>query len=172
MRSKDQILLEELYLQILREDNGKNPFQNSKVQDIVWRIGDDLDKLHPDTSGIWFAENKQDVEKFAKTFDDRFSKMQGRPYYINLENPKLLDGFWNDYIPKTEQYLFQNGMSMRYDIRNARKDYHNFLIKQGHDGIIIDTDTWNDTANQETSVTSKQYVVFDPKNIKLIQNEI
>lgn len=170
MRSKDQILLENLYLKILTEN--QTPFPNSKVKDIVWRVGDDIDKLHPKTSGIWFAEDKESVEKFAKTFDDRFTNMIGKPYYINLENPKYLDGFWHDYIPRTEQYLFQNGMNMNYDIRDARREYHNFLIKQGHDGIIIDTDTWNDTAKPETSVTSKQYVVFDPKNVKLIQNEI
>lgn len=167
MRSKDQILLENLYIKILTEN--QTPFSNSKVQDVVWRVGDDIDKLHPKTSGIWFAENKEDVEKFAKTFDDRFTNMIGKPYYINLENPKHLSGFWNDYIRKTEKYLFQRAnFDMNYDLRDARRDYHTFLIKEGYDGIIIDTDTWNDTANPETSVTSKQYIVFDPKNVRLI----
>ena len=41
----------------------------------------------------------------------------------------------------------------------------NRLASEGHDGIIIDTDTWNDTGD-EYSVTSKQYVVFNPENIK------
>ena len=39
------------------------------------------------------------------------------------------------------------------------------LIDLGHDGIIIDTDTWNDTGD-ENSVRSKQYVVFNPENVK------
>ena len=38
------------------------------------------------------------------------------------------------------------------------------LISRGYDGIFIDTDTWNDTGD-DNSITSKQYVVFDKKNI-------
>jgi hypothetical protein len=41
----------------------------------------------------------------------------------------------------------------------------NSLIKLGHDGIIIDTDTWNDTGD-ENAVTSKQFIVFNPENVK------
>ena len=41
----------------------------------------------------------------------------------------------------------------------------NALMNAGYDGIIIDTDTWNDTAD-EYAVTSKQFIVFDPKNVK------
>ena len=39
------------------------------------------------------------------------------------------------------------------------------LVADGHDGIIIGKDTWNDTGD-DNSVTSKQYVVFNPENIK------
>lgn len=170
MRSKDQILLENLYIQVLTEN--QTPFPNSKVKDIVWRVGDDIDKLHPKTSGIWFAEDKESVEKFAKTFDDRFTNMLGKAYYINLENPIYLKSFWGDYIKTTEKILFASAKDFSYDLRDARQEYHQYLTKKGHDGIIIDTDTWNDTAQPETSITSKQYVVFDPKNVKLIQNEI
>jgi hypothetical protein len=46
-----------------------------------------------------------------------------------------------------------------------REGLMNKLVSEGYDGIIIDTDTWNDTGD-EYSVTSKQYVVFNPENIK------
>ena len=38
-------------------------FSNSKVKDIVWRAGGM--ELFPHAGGLWFAENKEDVEKFA-----------------------------------------------------------------------------------------------------------
>ena len=40
------------------------------------------------------------------------------------------------------------------------------LVKQGYDGIIIGEDMWNDTTDEDTQVWSKQYIVFDPENIK------
>ena len=43
----------------------------------------------------------------------------------------------------------------------------NKLKDEGYDGIVINTDTWNDTGD-ENAVTSKQFIVFDEKQIKPI----
>jgi hypothetical protein len=124
-------------------------FSNSKVKDIVWRAGGmDLD---PRSGGLWFAENKEDTEKFAISV--RNEKRVGKPYLINLENPMYYDSFWHGYIN-----------DVGYDQHGREQLMYN-LIDLGHDGIIIDTDTWNDTGD-ENSVRSKQYVVFNPENVK------
>ncbi len=131
-------------------DQDKSDFSNSQVQDIVWRAGGL--KLNPKRGGLWFAENKEDVEKFTKSMGGEQKEVL--PYLINLQNPRKLASFWNDYLK-----------IVGYKHENAREDYMNQLLKSGYDGIIIDTDTWNDTGD-ENAVTSKQYIVFDPKNVK------
>ena len=132
-----------------KEYNPENTgnFSDSKVKDIVWRAGEM--KLDPKGGGIWFAENKEDVEKFA--WSVRREKREGKSYHINLQNPFYYDSFWYGYLNDAES--------------QGREGLMDMLAADGHDGIIIDTDTWNDTAD-EYSVTSKQYVVFNPENIK------
>jgi len=127
--------------------NNNGDFSDSKVKDVVWRAGNM--KLDPRAGGIWFAENKEDVEKFA--WSVRNEKREGKPYYINLQNPRYYDGFWRGYLSDADSF--------------KREGLMNKLVSEGYDGIIIDTDTWNDTGD-EYSVTSKQYVVFNPENIK------
>ena len=157
-------LNEQSYLELLKskygqELTGQNPyrekeynpnntsdFSDSKVKDVVWRAGEL--KLNPKAGGLWFAENKEDVEKFALSV--RNEKREGRPYYINLVNPKYYDSFWGGYLFDAEQ--------------NGRQQLMDKLVADGYDGIIIDTDNWNDAG--EYSVVSKQYVVFNPENIK------
>jgi hypothetical protein len=130
------------------EEQPKEPidFSNSVVPQIVWRAG----RVSGSTKGggIWFGETKKDVENFAWSVRDE--RREGLPYYINLQNPRYYKNFWNDYLIKA---------------REAGRDVlMNALIDAGYDGIIIDTDTWNDTAD-EYAVTSKQFIVFDPKNV-------
>jgi len=127
--------------------NNEKDFSNSKIKDKVWRAGK-MD-LNPKAGGIWFAENKEDVEKFAISV--RNEKREGIPYYINLENPYYFDNFWNGYVISIDS-LGREGLMHK-------------LVKDGYDGIIIGNDTWNDTGDQY-SVTSEQYVVFNPENIK------
>ena len=127
------------------ENNGD--FSDSKVKEIVWRAGGM--NLDPRAGGIWFAENKEDVEKFA--WSVRHEKREGKPYHINLQNPKYYEGFWYGYLEDANS--------------QGREQLMDMLAADGHDGIIIDTDTWNDTGD-EYAVTSKQYVVFNPENIK------
>jgi hypothetical protein len=149
---------------LMRKEREKNPytskeynpenetdFSNSKVKDVVWRAGELMN--FNKGGGIWFAENKEDTEKFAMSV--RGEKRTGKPYYINLENPYYYDSFWGGYISDAESRGLYGG----------REKLMHELANKGYDGIIIDTDTWNDT-NDEYSVTSKQYVVFNPENIK------
>lgn len=125
-------------------------FSNSKVQKVVWRAG--WLKLIPENGGIWFAETKKGVEDFA--WSVRREKREGKPYYINLENPYYIDdGFWHGYVYKV------------YHDKNGRKTFMEKLINEGYDGIIIADDWWNDTGDKY-AVYSKQYIVFDEKNIK------
>lgn len=124
-----------------------NDFSNSVVPQVVWRAG--RVSSSPKGGGIWFGEAKQDVENFAWSVRDE--KREGLPYYINLQNPKYYDNFWNDYLLKA---------------RASGKDVlMKELMNAGYDGIIIDSDTWNDTGD-EYAVTSKQFIVFNPKNVK------
>lgn len=129
------------------ESKDSDDFSNSVVPQIVWRAG--RVGVSPKGGGIWFGENKKDVENFAWSVRDE--RREGLPYYINLENPRYYKNFWNDYLIKA---------------REAGRDVlMNALMNAGYDGIIIDTDTWNDTGD-EYAVTSKQFIVFDPKNVK------
>ena len=130
----------------------ENDFSNSKVTDVVWRAGS-LDNFHKG-GGIWFAENKSDVEKFALSV--RGEVRQGKPYYINLQNPYYFDSFWNGYVNTAESKGYRGG----------REKLMHELVNQGYDGIIIGKDMWNDTTDPETEVYSKQYIVFNPENIK------
>lgn len=132
-----------------KEYNPENTgdFSNSKVKEIVWRGGQM--NLTPSSGGIWFAENKEDVEKFA--WSVRKEKREGKPYHINLQNPFYYNGFWNGYLIDAES--------------QGREELMDMLVSDGYDGIIIGTDTWNDTGD-EYSVTSKQFIVFNPENIK------
>ena len=124
-------------------------FSNSKVKDIVWRAGNM--ELNPLNGGIWFGETKKGVENFAISV--RGKVIEGKPYHINLENPFYFDSFWHGYVEEVK------------NSPNGRKTLMDKLKLEGYDGIIIDTDTWNDTGD-EYAVTSKQYIVFYPENIK------
>ena len=129
------------------EPKDSDDFSNSVIPQIVWRAG--RVGVSPKGGGIWFGETKKDVENFAWSVRDE--RREGLPYYINLQNPRYYKNFWNDYLIKA---------------REAGRDVlMNALMDAGYDGIIIDTDTWNDTAD-EYAVTSKQFIVFDPKNVK------
>ena len=122
-------------------------FSHSEVKDVVWRAGEM--RLDSRSGGLWFAETKDGVEKFALSV--RGEKREGKSYRINLQNPKYYDSFWHGYLADAESH--------------GREGLMDMLVADGHDGIIIGEDTWNDTGD-DNSVTSKQYVVFNPENIK------
>lgn len=124
-------------------------FSRSKVKETVWRVGEIQD--YRQGGGIWFAETKEGAENFSISV--RRKREIAKPYKINLVNPFYYERFWHGYLDDVG-YHPTGRFSVMLDLQS-----------QGHDGIIIDTDTWNDTAD-EYSVTSKQYVVFDPENIK------
>ena len=136
-------------IEIIKEEIVNVLTENPEINDIVWRAG--KVELTPYSGGIWFGENKEDVEKFASSV--RHEKRLGKPYRIRINNPKYYDNHWWGYLKDVEKYDSYN-----------RDDLMNDLISAGHDGIIIDTDTWNDTGD-DNAVTSKQFVVFDKKNI-------
>ena len=133
-------------------DYKPSDFKNSKITDVVWRAGDI--KLNPRGGGIWFGETKGDVEKFALSV--RGEKRTGKPYVLIIKNPKYYDRFWYGYLTDVEPKYKSGG--------KERELLMNKLISEGYDGIVIDTDTWNDTGD-ENAVTSKQYVVFDPTQV-------
>ncbi len=157
--------LEDFEDMVFKKDREENPhmskkynsenqtdFQNSKVTDVVWRAGG-LDNFQKG-GGLWFGVNKSDVEKFSRSV--RREERQGKPYHINLENPYYFDSFWHGYVTAAESKGYRNG----------RERLMHDLVKQGYDGIIIGEDMWNDTADEDTQVWSKQYIVFNPENIK------
>lgn len=127
--------------------NNDGDFSHSEVKDVVWRAG--VMKLDSRSGGLWFAETKDGVEKFALSV--RGEKREGKPYHINLQNPMYYDSFWRGYLRDVESH--------------GREGLMDMLVDDGNDGIIIGRDTWNDTGD-ENSVTSKQYIVFNPENIK------
>jgi hypothetical protein len=131
----------------------ENPFPESKVKKVVWRAGTIDQDNNALSGGIWFGETKEGVEKFCISV--RRERREGKPYFINLQNPAYFDSFWHGYIREAHRLDYQFG----------RKMLKEKLQKQGHDGIIIEEDTWNDTGD-EYSVSSEQYIVFDPENIK------
>ncbi len=148
-RMKSMMGLSEQFDENLPSEEKDSDFSNSEVKDVVWRAGEL--NLNPKSGGLWFGETKDGVEKFALSV--RGEKREGKPYLINLQNPFYFDSFWHGYIN-----------SIGYE-PNGREMLMKKLQSQGYDGIIIDTDTWNDTGD-DYSVTSKQYVVFDTNNVK------
>lgn len=136
-----------------RPYNPNNPkdFSKSKVKETVWHVGEIKDS--PMGGGIWFAETKEGAEKFSISFRGKEEIAQGCK--INLVNPFFEDlGFFDGYRKKIGY------------APSGRLELMKKLEAQGYDGIIINTDTWNDTGD-EYSVTSRQYVVFDPSNVKM-----
>lgn len=124
-------------------------FSLSKVQDTVWRAGEL--KLDPRSGGLWFADSKEGVEKFALSV--RGEVREGKPYHVNMQNPFFIKGgFWRGYIEM-----------IGYD-RLGRERLMRNLMKDGYDGIIINDDWWNDTGD-DNAVYGKQYVVFDEKDV-------
>lgn len=130
--------------------NKNADFSKSLVKEIVWRVGEIKDS--PEGGGIWFAETKEGAENFSISVRRKAEK--ANPYRINLQNPFQYDRFWHGYLTDVER-------KHKYSRESLMRD----LESKGYDGIIIDTDTWNDTGD-EYAVTSKQYVVFDPSNVK------
>jgi hypothetical protein len=116
-----------------------------------WRVGPL--NLSPTSGGIWFAETKEGAENFAKDF--RNSYEDAKEYIITLNNPKYFKNFLDDFFKAERKFYYERGELM------------NYLIKNGYDGMYIDTDTWYDAG--EFSVTSKQYVIFNKNQAKLVK---
>lgn len=136
----------------------KNPFPNSKIKHVVWRSGDI--EYNKDQGGIWFGETKEGVETFLRKVYNKIVVAQ--PYYINLENPQYYASFWNDYISKVQPSVYN-----KFEDYVSRDVLTKTLIEKGHDGIYIGTSVWSDTDTD--SVESEQYIVFDPKNVRLVK---
>jgi len=122
---------------------------SSKVKDVVFRIGSVIPNSRQ--GGIWFSPTKEGAENFMISVYGK--KLEAAPYHIILKNPYYIENFWNGYV-----YM------IRQDWGGSRDRFQRHLMNSGYDGMIIGNDTWNDTGD-EYSVTSKQYVVFDPKNV-------
>lgn len=56
-------------------------------------------------------------------------------------------------------------MYNKYEDYVSRDVLAKMLIEKGHDGIYIGNSIWSDTDTD--SVESEQYIVFDPKNVRL-----
>lgn len=143
-----------------KEQDDKNYIEPNEqthepVNQIAWRAGDL--KLNPNAGGIWFGENKEDVEKFA--WSVRHEKREGKPYHITIKNPYYFNSFWNGYIEKVEEYIRSTYQTDgRFKIMEKLKEL-------GHDGFVIGEDTWNDTGD-DNQVNSKQFVIFNEEQAK------
>ena len=125
---------------------------SSKVKDVVFRIGPIIS--NPRQGGIWFSQTKEGAENFMISV--HLKELKATPYHIILKNPYRIESFWNDYVNV-----------IKWQWNGNRERFQRHLMNLGHDGIIIEEDTWNDTGDKY-SVTSEQYVVFDPKNVFLV----
>lgn len=130
-------------------------FPNSKVKKIVYRSG--FLQLKTGQGGIWFGESGQDVIKFAKYMGGKGDKLY--KCLINITNPKIYDRFWWGYLVDVEK---------KYNFN--RDNLMNAAITEGHDGIIIEKDVWNDVVGKNR-IESEQYVVFDVNNIHVLGDE-
>lgn len=124
---------------------------SSKVGEKVFRIGEIIP--NPKQGGIWFSQTKEGSENFMISVYRK--KLEAKAYHIILKNPYPIEKFWSDYINK-----------IRWEYGGSREAFQKKLIEQGYDGMIIAESTWNDT-DDEYSVKSEQYVVFDPSNVYL-----
>ncbi len=130
-------------------------FSNSVVKQIVWRTGPiDLNPFHRDYYGLWFAENKEDAENFARIV--RKNPLPADPYYINLQNPKYYDRF-NVCVGRTDDNSYRTHLE---SVGQDRNRLFNILLENRYDGMIIGEDDWIDDGE------GKQFVVFNPKNVK------
>jgi len=142
-------------------------FPNTKVTKTLWRAGEI--KFDPLSGGTWFAVKKWDAEAFALSV--RSQKREAKAYYVNLQKPFEFDSFWYGYLKDVEK----RGDRLSDELEKEYRKYNRLeLMKEleeaGYDGIIIGEDTWNDTGNPDTMVRSEQYIVFDPKNIRLAED--
>jgi hypothetical protein len=143
-------VIESSYKNKIKKVEKNEVFSESVVKDIVWRVGEL--KLIPRSGGLWFGDSKEGVENFA--WSVKGEKRVGKPYHINLKNPYFFaDGFWHGYVEKVGYYSLGRQILMHE------------LMSKGHDGIIINDDTWNDTGDKY-SVYGKQYIVFDENDVR------
>lgn len=147
---KKNVKLKNIIKATYREYLNEEKITNLSVE--AWRVGDI--ELRPKMGGIWFAETKEGAENFAKSVRD--SDEKAKKYSLYIKNPKYYDSFWDGWV---DEVMFQ--------YQNDRCKLMNDLIESGYDGMYIDTDTWNDTAD-EYSVNSKQYVVFNKSQVRYV----
>ena len=94
------------------------------------------------------------------------------PYMSKKYNPESETDFPNSKVTDVVwragdlDVFHKGGAAESKGFRGGRERLMHDLVNQGYDGIIIGEDMWNDTADPETQVYSKQYVVFNPENIK------
>lgn len=110
--------------------------------------------------GTWFTDNRKNSEKISKGIIWLNDESHVYSVYLKIQNPKIYNKPEEFEGSVDTHWQFYNDVN-RY---SSPKEYVNELKKNGFDGIIIEN-TYLDTKQGSTD-----YVVFEPNQIKSVDN--
>ena len=153
-----------------RQDVAKNPqirmFDGKPEEVLIEEKGApikaflDKDISEGDTSaiqdlGTWFSEEPEVANWFAQ--ENINSKVY--PVKLKLENPKIYDGY-ETLEAEFEDFMYNINRNKPWYEEQGSKAFRDQLKDKGHDGILIEN------SMTDIGINRKDYVVFDPKNIR------
>jgi hypothetical protein len=106
--------------------------------------------------GFYFTDNPELASTYAEYLKQGPEGANVMPVYLSLKNPY-------EATIKDKEFLM---MADRRGDKQALKDFTDKLIKDGHDGVVLDY-------KKQMGVTDpvKEYVVFKPEQIKSVFNK-
>ena len=153
-----------------RQDYAKNPqirmFDGKPEEVLIEEKGApikaflDKDISEGDTSaiqdlGTWFSEEPEVANWFAQ--ENINSKVY--PVKLKLENPKIYDGY-ETLEAEFEDFMYNINRNKPWYEEQGSKAFRDQLKDKGHDGILVEN------SMTDIGINRKDYVVFDPKNIR------
>lgn len=136
----------------------QNWTKGSVVQDVLYHgSSTKLDKyrINMKAGGMWFSPDKDSVINFSKSIREIKDPVVNA-VVVNIKNPKE--------FPSWDFYLGEVHFTGAFKQETSEK-----AQKNGKDGIFIEESLWND--DPENPYNSKQYVVFDPKQILVLGSD-
>ena len=127
----------------------KSPFKNSKIQKYVYHNSKkDFDKfdlnyfggtdLGSYCKGIYFSGNTEEIKKYGN---------KQYKAYIDIKNPIYFEGNEKRFSVNFRDYKNKD------KLKKIKENLTQQLIQEGYDGVIAG---------------DSQYIVFDPKQIKIV----
>lgn len=136
----------------------QNWTKDSIVKDILYHGSStklDKHRINMKAGGMWFSPDKNDVINFSKSVRDIKNPVVNS-VVVNIKNPVV--------YPSWDFYLGVVHYTGAFKQETSEK-----AIRYGKDGILIEESLWN--YDPENPANSRQYVVFDPKQILVLGSD-